>query len=81
VTQHKNSVSLLAVYQIILKSYRQTWFSLLMVCISLLIGCAGLSAVLIINQGAKASYTMKPVQALNQLKRPRKAKQFTQLIC
>ena len=27
-----------------------------MVCISLLIGCAGLSAVLIINQGAKASY-------------------------
>lgn len=45
------------VYSLLLKSYRQTWFSLAMVCLSLLIACAGLSAVLLINEGAKQSYT------------------------
>jgi putative ABC transport system permease protein len=50
-------VSVIAVYKLLLKSYRHTWFSLTMVGLSLLIACAGLSAVLLINQGAKQSYT------------------------
>ncbi|MFC4700562.1 FtsX-like permease family protein [Glaciecola siphonariae] len=50
-------VSMWQVYNLLLASYRNTWFSLLMVVLSLLIACAGLSAVLIINQGAKQSYT------------------------
>lgn len=45
------------VLRLLLLSYRQTWFSLVMVGLSLLIACAGLSAVLLINQSAKESYS------------------------
>jgi putative ABC transport system permease protein len=45
-------------------SYRQTWFSLAMVWLSLLTACAGLSAVLLINQSAKQSYSADSANAI-----------------
>lgn len=53
----KRFSSHLQVLRLLWLSYRQTWFSLLMVGLSLLIACAGLSAVLLINQSAKQSYS------------------------
>lgn len=51
------TVSVFATYRLLVQSYRQTWFSLLMACLSLLVACAGLSAVLLVNEGAKQSYS------------------------
>ena len=50
-------ISALKTYRLILSSYRETWVSLTMVLVSLIVACAGLSAVLLINQGAKQSYS------------------------
>ena len=50
------STMLIAFVSILLRSYRQSVFSLLMLIASLIIATAGLSAVLIINDGAKQSY-------------------------
>nr|WP_136250568.1 ABC transporter permease [Ningiella ruwaisensis] len=53
-------------FSVLLSSYAKTWFSILMVILSLLIACAGLSAVLIINKAAKQSFSGNSTGAIIQ---------------
>ncbi|WP_395345199.1 FtsX-like permease family protein [Ningiella sp. W23] len=53
-----------SVFRLLMLSYKHTWFSLMMVILSLIIACAGLSAVLIITAGAKQSYSESSASAL-----------------
>ncbi|MFQ3218322.1 MAG: putative ABC transport system permease protein [Paraglaciecola sp.] len=43
----------------VIKSYPRSWLRLALLCLALMIGCLGVSAVLVINQGAKQSYAQQ----------------------
>ncbi|MFT6897191.1 MAG: putative ABC transport system permease protein [Paraglaciecola sp.] len=43
----------------VIHSYPRSWLRLALLCLALIIGCLGVSAVLVINQGAKQSYAQQ----------------------
>jgi putative ABC transport system permease protein len=51
----------------VLKSYPSSWLRLVLLCMSLVIACMGVSAVLTINQGARQSYAQQGQGMLSQV--------------
>ncbi|MFQ3234704.1 MAG: putative ABC transport system permease protein, partial [Paraglaciecola sp.] len=43
----------------VIQSYPRSWLRLALLCLALMVGCLGVSAVLVINQGAKQSYAQQ----------------------
>jgi putative ABC transport system permease protein len=43
----------------VMQSYPSSWLRLALLCLALMIGCLGVSAVLVINQGAKQSFAQQ----------------------